>query len=119
MIRLRVVLAVLIASIFVCSVAFIYVFAIDGSMDGSEAMNFAVMFAAVFIILNAVLLAFAYMVFRKAKAQGIVRRCILCGSVIDANARTCGKCNAIQPASLDENTYLGPKERSDEIIKKK
>ena len=81
----------LIIAIFVCSMAFAYVFVIDGSAAGGpDALMYATIFAIVFIALNAVLLALAYVMLKRAKAH-----------------------------RANENTYLDPKGTKDREIRPK
>ena len=118
--RLKIIFMSLVAAIFICSVAFAFVFVIDGSMaeDESRAFTFALIFAVVFIALNAVMLLTGYMIFRKAREQSM-KKCVSCGTLIGANAKACSKCSTIQPISADDDMYLEPKERSVEVKKKK
>jgi len=81
--KIRVLFISLVVAIFACSMAFAYVFVIDGSAtEGPDALMYATVFATVFIALNAVLLALAYTVLRRTKVH-----------------------------RANENTYLDPKEK--------
>jgi len=118
--RLKIIFMSLVAAIFICSAVFAFVFVIDGSVaeDESKAFTFALIFAVVFIALNAVMLITSYIIFRKAKEQ-TMKRCVSCDTLIEANARACPKCSTVQPMTIDEDMYLEPKERSVEVKKKK
>ena len=68
-VRIKAAFIGLITAIFICSMMFVYVFVIDGSVsdDESKAFVYAAIFAAVFIALNAILLSLAYVMVRRAK----------------------------------------------------
>jgi len=119
--EMRVIFVSLIVAIFACSMIFGYVFVIDGSIsdDESKAYTFAAVFAAVFIILNLLLLVVGYMIFKKAKRQRMMRSCTSCGTPINAGVASCPECAAVQPVPADENTYLEPKVKEDTVVKKK
>ena len=112
---LRILFVSLLIAIFALSVAFVYVFALDGSISDDESKAFTVtaIFAVMFILLNAIMLTVGYMILKKAKLRSAAR-CVSCNAIMDTNARTCPECNAAQP-----DTYLEPKERNERIIKKK
>ena len=119
--RQKALIAALIFAIFVTSVAALLIFTNESLMeDESKALMYAVVIIAIFLAVNAILLAVSYTVFRKAKIERTTRKCISCSARVDINAKACGRCGAIQPELVDENTYLDPKEDDTSVsIKKK
>jgi predicted Na+-dependent transporter len=108
----------LIVAVFICSVAFGLIFVTGLADDESKAFTYAAVFAAVFVILNAALLALGYSVYRNMKRQRSALKCVSCGSPVDKGSKACPVCNAMQPAPTDD-VYLEPRPKDNEIRPKK
>jgi ribosomal protein L32 len=115
-VKIKALAVALMIAVFISSVVFAYVMTTNDSIseDESKAFTYAVMFAAILIILNAVLLTIGLWALKRSKATS--RKCVSCGAAIGSES-TCSKCGT---AAAEDNIYLDPRDKgNDDTIRPK
>jgi cytochrome bd-type quinol oxidase subunit 2 len=112
--RIKLMIVAIVTAVFVSSVVFAYIMI---TYDNEAATNTAaVIFAALMISLNALLLFTVLRESKRARRAAFMKKCASCGAVISRTATECPGCRAVQ---VNDDTYLDPKREDTAGPKKK
>ncbi|MDR0791211.1 MAG: hypothetical protein LBE47_01590 [Methanomassiliicoccaceae archaeon] len=98
------------AAVFLSTAVFMSAMVTDPSVldDGDRMLTYTMVFVAVFVSLNILLLVIGWRETKRARAL-TEKKCTSCRASMAPDVRVCPKCRAMQPLILNENVYMDPK----------